>query len=476
MPYFSNRVVKSPAPNTSLKRKKRGFPLIRLAGGCLLVYFIGKQLLKSPATDPVAATNAVQHATELPELSLARPTPSRMPHQPRETAASTHVVKSGDSFFGILSRFNLTGDETSLIIQALKKFEATTLFPGDSIVLKRNCDSSFSSMDFFRGAQDKFAVINQDSIVVGRKETLPVTGYTYLLNGSLETSLSEAMYSQGVGDAITAGIADIFAWDINFFLDPRKGDSFQVLFERPAINGKLCGYGAIRAAKYTLSNQKEFFAFGLRDSAGNMQYFDENGRALQKQFLKAPLRFSRISSKFTYHRKHPVLGIVRPHLGVDYAAPYGTPVHAAADGKILFAGRKGDYGNMVILSHGGVYQTMYGHLQHFGKGIRSGCYVRQGDCIGTVGATGLATGPHLDYRMKKNGSFVNPMTFASPPSQSVPDNRKEEFAAVRARYLALFGKRFNGRSGCFLVDITLPDPDDPQEIVMKKPSRQDRAD
>jgi murein DD-endopeptidase MepM/ murein hydrolase activator NlpD len=466
----------SPEKNTSRKRRKRGFPLIRLLGGCIVLFFVGKQLFRPGVPESSLETGGIQHAAVLPELEipLSKVSTPLQRHLTSEKISSTHVVKSGDSFFGILSGFDLQGDESSLIIQAFKKFDATTLFPGDSIVLRRNSDSTFSSIDFYRGSLNKYAVINRDSVVVARKELLPVTGYTYLLNGSLETSLSEAMYQQGVSDVITAGIADIFAWDINFFIDPRKGDTFQVLFEREVINGKLCGYGAIRAAKYTLSNQKQFFAFGLRDSAGNMHYFDENGKALQKQFLKAPLRFSRVSSKFTYRRKHPILGIARPHLGVDYAAPYGTPVHAAADGKVQFAGRKSDYGNLVILSHGGVYQTYYGHLQNFGRGIRTGRYVRQGDDIGNVGATGLATGPHLDYRMKKNGSFVNPMTFSSPPSQSVPDDQIVEFAAAKQYYRALFEKRFSGRSGCFLVDIALPDPEDPQEIVMKKPSQQNR--
>lgn len=456
-----------PSKKTRHKRRKRGFPLIRLLGGVLFVIFAGKQLFRNTSDVP-SAVNDVQQATVIPEIPLSKLSPPKLLQRNPEIHISEHVVKPGDSFFGILSRFNMDGMESSLVIEAFKHFNATTLFPGDSIVLTRDGDSSFSSIDYFRRSQEKLSVSNRDSILVAQKEILPVTEYTYVVNGHLETSLSEAMYNQGVSDVITAGMADIFAWDINFFIDPRKGDSFQVLFERKMVNGKFCGYGAIYAAKYTLSGRKSFFAFGLRDSSGKMHYFDQDGKALEKQFLKAPLRFSRVSSQFSYRRKHPILGIVRPHLGVDYAAPYGTPVHAAADGKVAFAGKKDGYGNLVILSHGGVYQTYYGHLQHFGSGVRTGRYVRQGDCIGQVGATGLATGPHLDYRMKKNDRFVNPMTFSSPPLQSVPDAQRDAFAAVRQQSMMLFDKRFNGRNGCYLVDITLPDPETPQMVVVKK--------
>ena len=456
-----------PSKKTSLKRRKRGFPLIRLTGGVFFVFFAGKQFFLHHSGSSPEATE-IQQATVIPELPLTNHSPPQLLQHTPEFAVSEHVVKPGDSFFGILSCFNMEGMESSLIIQAFKHFNATTLFPGDSIVLRKDRDSIFSSIDYFRRSQEKLTVFNRESVLVAQKEVLPVTDYTYVVNGRLETSLSEAMFNQGVSDIITAGMADIFAWDINFFIDPREGDSFQVLFERKMVNGKFCGYGAILAAKYTLADRKSFFAFGLRDSSGKMHYYDENGKALEKQFLKAPLRFSRISSRFSYRRKHPILGIVRPHLGVDYAAPYGTPVHAAADGKVAFAGKNGGYGNMVILSHGGVYQTYYGHLQRFGSGIRTGRYVRQGDCIGQVGATGLATGPHLDYRMKKNGRFVNPMTFSSPPLQSIPDEQRNAFASVRQRSMMLFEKRFDGRTGCYLVDITLPDPEAPQTVVLKK--------
>lgn len=455
-----------PAIKNGIKRRKRGFPLIRLMGGMFLFLAVGKFFFGNSSRN----NSAIQQASVVPDFDISKIQTPKLLQQVMESEQKSkeHVVKTGDSFFGILSQFDLKNVETSLIIQAFKHLDAITLFPGDSIILRGNHDGSFSSIDFIRRPFEKYTVFNRDSAIVAQKELLPITDYTFVLKGCLETSLSEAMFNLGVGDIITANIADIFAWDINFFIDPRKGDTFEVLFDRQVINGKFCGYGDVIAAKYTLNNQKSFYAFGLRDNEGRLRYFDQEGKALQKQFLKAPLRFSRVSSGFTYRRKHPILGIVRPHLGVDYAAPYGTPVNAAADGKILFAGNKSDYGKLIILSHGGAYQTFYGHLQGFASKIYTGRYVKQGDVIGKVGATGLATGPHLDYRMKKGDRFVNPMTIASPALQSVSDEQHDEFSALRERCILLFEKRFTAHQGCFLVDIAVPDPDKPQVVVLKK--------
>jgi murein DD-endopeptidase MepM/ murein hydrolase activator NlpD len=448
------------------QRKKRGFPLIRLTGGLILCIIIGKLLLAKRADDPTAS---VQQASVLPSMDISG--------QGRQLLESVlepdlnsivHIVKPGETFSSIFSLYKIANTEAALMLRGFRQLDLPTIFPGDSMLIRRGRDSSFTTLDYFSCLRNKFTVANSDSCLEVQREVLPVMTHTFLLNGRLETSLSESMFSEGVSDVITANMADIFAWDINFFIDPRKGDSFQVLFEKKLVNGRTCGYGDIIAARYTLGTDKTFYAFGLRDSSGRLRYYDANGRAVQKQFLKAPLRYSRVSSGFTYHRKHPVLGIVRPHLGVDYAAPSGTPVNAAADGKVIFAGVKSDYGKLVIVAHGGAYQTYYGHLQQFGPGIRPGKTVLQGDVVGRVGATGLATGPHLDYRMQRTGKFVNPMTISSPSLQNVPGYQEQEFAALREQCGYLFNHRFSERNGCFLVDITLPQPSAPARCKLSK--------
>jgi murein DD-endopeptidase MepM/ murein hydrolase activator NlpD len=316
-----------------------------------------------------------------------------------------------------------------------------------------------------------FTASLKDSVLSSEKRPVEITTYVAIVNGVLETSLSEAMYSHGVSDIITGKFADIFAWDINFFLEPRKGDRFQIVFEQKYSEGKFYGYGEILAARY-YSGTKMYSAYAMRDNYGVMQYFDENGKSTQKQFLKAPLRFSRISSGFTYKRKHPVLGIVRPHLGIDYAAPSGTPVLASADGRVRFAGRKGDYGNLVILSHGGVYETYYGHLRSFGSKMRTGAHVTQGTIIGTVGATGLATGPHLDYRMKHHDKFVNPSSIILPSQTQIADSEKLLFTSEAKTYISLMEQRLGMREGFYVVEIKKEPSEKPvlaEKIIINSP-------
>lgn len=449
------------------KRKRRGFPFIRVVGGGILLYFIlGKLFFERPSQEKAP----IQNAAVIPDIDLRRTQSQKMIPpvlEPKEQSIA-HSVKSGESLYGILALYNIHRNEKANIVRLLKQLDFTTIFPGDSVIIKRRTDTSFSSIEFFNNLQKKYSVHNNDSSLYAKYETLPVTVHRSVLNGSLTTSLSEALYTLGVSDIITAALEEIFAWDINFFIDPRKGDIFQIIFEKKMVNGRCCGYGTVIAAKYHLIGQKTLYAFGMKDSNGRINYFDINGKAVQKQFLKAPLRYSRVSSGFSYRRRHPILGIIRPHLGVDYAAPSGTPVHTAADGKIVFAGNRGDYGNLVIIDHGGAYTTFYGHLQSFSRNSRIGAYVKQGDVIGNVGETGLATGPHLDYRMKRGGSFVNPTKIVSPPLKGISDAQRDEFSALREKCRYIFEKRFNAQDGCFLIDITQEAPVGPKNCFFNK--------
>ncbi len=330
----------------------------------------------------------------------------------------------------------------------------TSIYPGDSVVVHKKSDGQIENFSILSKSLCWYDVNWTDSVITAKKRPVEISTYTCLVNGILETSLSEQMHEYGVSDAITGKFADIFAWDINFFTDPRKGDVFQIVFEQKYAEGKLIGYGDILAARYITKN-KTFYAFGFKDDDGILRYYDENGKAVQKQFLKAPLRYSRISSGFTFHRRHPILGIVRPHLGIDYAAPTGTPVSAAADGKVSFAGHKGGFGNLIILSHGGAYETYYGHLQRIL--VRSGALIEQSQTIGTVGATGLATGPHLDYRMKRGSQFVNPNTISLPSNKSIKISERTDFEKFKAYGMMAFNKRFTEETGLKILEIRSPE-------------------
>lgn len=447
------------------KRDKRGFPLIRILLGVLILII----LLKVFSGNSTEKNRTIQSASLIPDIDLpaSRKREELQKACKNELVTHRHVIQPGNTFYGLFAQSGITMENSRILLRLLKGLDVQTLYPGDSLVVTLTSDSTFHSLHLINSEQVRFTIINRDSVYTAVKESPSISYYRYLINGTLETSLSEAMFSMGVSDVITFGMTDIFAWDINFFIDPRKGDTFQVLFEKKVINGRISGWGTIIAAKYSLSDSNCFHAFGYPDSTGRTFYFDENGNAVRKQFLKAPLRYSRVSSGFSYHRKHPILGIVRPHLGIDYAAPYGTPVHSAANGKIIFKGKKGGYGNLVIVSHGGAYQTFYGHLQSFSRTIRTGSYVAQGDIIGKVGATGLATGPHLDYRMKKGMRFVNPMKIISPPLRHISECERDSFAGQKEMCESIFKGRFSSRQGCFLLDIRTPSPPDSVVTTVK---------
>jgi murein DD-endopeptidase MepM/ murein hydrolase activator NlpD len=372
------------------------------------------------------------------------------------------VVQSGDSFSSLLLSMNVSGKRSEEISRLISTIGVKTIYPGDSVEIKKGVAGNIERFSILSRSY-WYSIYWKDSVIQVEKKPQEVTTYTCIINGIITSSLSEQMYECGVSDVITGKFADIFAWDINFFTDPRKGDTFQIVFEQKYADGKKAGYGDILAARYT-TGKKTFYAFGFRDTSDKViHYYDENGKAVQKEFLKAPLRFSRISSGFTYNRRHPVLGIVRPHLGIDYAAPTGTPVAAAADGKVIFAGWKGGYGNYIELSHGGAYVTTYGHLSRIL--VRNGARVSQSETIGLVGSTGLSTGAHLDYRMRRGSAYVNPNTISLPSRDSIELSRKPAFEMVKVSGLIAMNTRFTDMLGMQVLHINA---DESTDVVVKE--------
>ncbi len=258
--------------------------------------------------------------------------------------------------------------------------------------------------------------ISGDS-VRGMTHTKPVVNKLQIAEGVIETSLWESMLERSINPMLAVELSEIFAWSIDFF-GLQQGDRYKVIYQEAFVDSVSVGIGTIMGAWF-YHNGTEFWGIPFRQN-GRRSFFDENGNSLRKAFLKAPLRFSRISSGFSHSRYHPVLKIRRPHHGVDYAAAAGTPVHAVGDGLVTHvAYQRNGGGNYVKIKHNSVYSTTYMHLSGFGKGIRRGVYVKQGDVIGYVGSTGLSTGPHLDFRFYKNGSAVNPLRVEAPPVEPV---------------------------------------------------------
>lgn len=255
------------------------------------------------------------------------------------------------------------------------------------------------------------------------------------VRGAITSSLFGAVQDAGEQDQLAIDLAEIFAWDVDFNTELQKGDSFRVAVEKMSLDGTFTRYGRVLSAEL-LRGPRVVRAVWFSGEGGT-GYYTPDGNPMRKAFLRSPLKFNRISSGFTHARFHPILKTMRPHLGVDYAAPVGTPVRAAGDGVVTLAGWSGGYGKTVKLRHPNGYETLYGHLSRVN--VKGGQRVEQGTIIGAVGTTGLSTGPHLDYRMILNGSFINPLRLKSPPANPVAAAERAAFDAARDERLALLG-------------------------------------
>jgi murein DD-endopeptidase MepM/ murein hydrolase activator NlpD len=274
-----------------------------------------------------------------------------------------------------------------------------------------------------------------DGISVARIER-PIVSEVVRLEGVVDSSLFGSMDEAGGDPELAVRIAQIYQWDVDFLRDLRKGDTFVVIVDRQTVEGEFYAWGTVFASRF-VNDDRTLDAVVYPDDSGRLGYYDLEGRPLRKQFLRSPLKFSRVTSSFSMNRFHPVLRRRMPHYGVDYGAPVGTPAHVTADGTVTFTGRNGGGGNMVTVRHTNGYETNYLHLSRYGKGIRRGARVSQGQVIGYVGSTGLSTGPHLDYRVTLNGRWINPLTISSPPVKPLSEDRLQRFLAHALAVLSL---------------------------------------
>ncbi|HEY0767019.1 MAG TPA: peptidoglycan DD-metalloendopeptidase family protein, partial [Steroidobacteraceae bacterium] len=263
----------------------------------------------------------------------------------------------------------------------------------------------------------------------------PLETRSRTVRGVIDHSLFEAVAAAGANDQTAVALADIFGWDVDFVLDVRPGDAFVVTYDQIWRDGAYLRDGSIQAAAF-VNQGRTFRAVRYSDPEGGSHYYTPDGRSLHKAFLRAPVEFTRVSSRFNSARLHPILNRIRAHQGVDYAAPTGTPVRAAGDGRVRFAGRKGGYGNVVEIEHSRSTVTVYGHLSRFARDTRAGAHVTQGTVIAYVGMTGLATGPHLHYEYRVNGVFKNPQTTALPGAAPIDARWRADFLDRSAPLLA----------------------------------------
>lgn len=320
------------------------------------------------------------------------------------------VLRKGEGFEDALKKAGLSQSQVKEIVEAvrgvqdLRRLREGTRF----LVSLDDQNGKVTQVEAELDSQCMLLVERSGEKLQARKEMKPLEVRQRVVSGTIQGSLFGAMEKAGMPASVTLALAQIFDYDIDFHVDLRSGDRFDLLLEEKWAGDRRVGYGRILAARF-VNKGRTYWAFYFNGKATQEGYFDSQGKSLRKAFLRSPLKYTRITSGFTQARFHPILEIYRPHLGVDYAAPTGTPVRAVADGRVVSAGWDGGFGNSVKIQHGQNYVSMYGHLSRFGSGIRSGTNVRQGQVIGFVGSTGLATGPHLDFRLMKGGQFINPL-------------------------------------------------------------------
>lgn len=343
-------------------------------------------------------------------------------------------IKKGEFFGSIMGSYGIDPNQVQRILKASEKvFDAKKIRLGNQYEILREKDSS-GTPAFFVYKLDNLscAVVSlKDSLYarIYEKEVVPV-----LKSGkvTVSTSLWNDVQKAGIPAIMALKLSDVYDCTIDFF-GLQKGDSFEVMYEELTHNGEYMGLGNIYYAEFFHAG-KPYYAVRFNAGENSSLFWNEKGESLKKAFLKAPLNFTRISSRFTYARKHPVLKIVRPHTGIDYAAPSGTPVVALGDGVVTFKGWSGGGGNTIKIKHPGNYVTSYMHLKGYAKGISKGSRVSQGQLIGYVGSTGLSTGPHLDFRVYKNGTPIDPLKMESPSVEPVAKELMPHFEAQMQAY------------------------------------------
>lgn len=365
---------------------------------------------------------------------------AQIPPQPpvEKEVTSDLVVSSGSSLDELLRGFDLPGNDVGAIIQAAKPvFNLRRLREGNRITMTRSPNGEVESMLYEVDRDHELSISREiDGTYKAELNELPSTTKVEAITGTLHSSLFESISDIGEQPELAVRLAEIFAYDLDFYTDPRPGDTFRVLLERREYqNGQPSGYGRILMAEYN-NGGHAYRAVLFHDPSGEPAYYSDTGQSLQKAFLRSPLKFAaRISSHFSRARFHPILKIYRPHLGTDYAAPMGTPVQAVANGRVMASAFQRGGGNYVEIRHNDGYVSYYMHLSR--RLVRPGQKVRQGQRIGLVGMTGLATGPHLDFRLRRKGQFVNFERMHLPPAFPVAKKDMPEFKEMRDKWMRL---------------------------------------
>ncbi|WP_372876909.1 peptidoglycan DD-metalloendopeptidase family protein [Pseudomonas sp.] len=352
--------------------------------------------------------------------------------------ASHRIVRvaNGDTLSTIFADVGLSAGSLHEVLSSSKEAKQfSRLKVGQTLAFRLSADGQLESLSSELSDLESINLSKDDNGFTFKRDTVKPDVRTTYAHGVINSSLFLSAKRAGLSHGLTMDLANIFGYDIDFAMDIRDGDEFELVYEEKVVNDKRVGTGSILSARFT-NRGKTYTAVRYTDKRGNTSYYSADGTSMRKAFLRTPVDFARISSRFSNGRRHPILNKIRAHKGVDYAAARGTPIKAAGDGKISLAGRKGGYGNTVVLQHGSRYRTLYAHMQGFAKGIRTGGNVKQGQIIGYIGTTGLSTGPHLHYEFQVNGTHVDPLSQKLPMADPIARNEKQRFMQLSTPLMA----------------------------------------
>ena len=408
----------------------------------IVAFFCIILTIVTPTKRPQAPSDIATPASAIasPVTIASEGTAVATPAAPRRTELHGELLP-GDSLTPSLARLPL--DESirrQIIANLAEHLDFRRLRPGNRYTLVLDAHKQLLRCTYESSPLDVVALTRTDDGFHAEKLPVSLEVRTVRLSGTITTSLFAAFADSHIDSSLVYAFADIFASRLDFNTESRAGDSFGLVFEKYYKNGKFIGYGHLLMARYQRRDGGALEGFWYETKNENGSFYDRDGNDLSSAFIRSPVPVGRVTSKFTFHRVHPILGVVRPHLGVDLAAPVGTPIMAAGDGKVTFIGSKGGFGKQIILAHANGYRTYYGHLSRFTKGLRVGSHINQKEVIGYVGATGMATGPHLDYRLSQEGTFMNPFDLKFRPKSRIT---KKEMVAFKAETSSLVAELKN---------------------------------
>jgi len=411
-------------------------PVAAAASAALILWHAARD---KPAAELAAPAPLIYPSAKDTPVAAVRPTgDDTAPASQQAGVASTIevIVARNDTMDAIFRRMALDKSDLAAIrnLPGIRQ-SVDFLKPGDAIKVTHNQAGEIKQLSRQVSETQTLEVVREDSGFAAKMIENPVQTRVRTASATIDTSLFQAAESSDISDIVALKLANVFAYDIDFVLDIRAGDRFTIAYEQIYQDGKYLRDGEVLAAEF-VNDGRTYRAVRFSPDGGSSGYYTPDGKPLRKAFLRAPVDFTRVSSVFATNRMHPILNRIRGHMGTDYAAPTGTPVHAAGEGRVSFEGVRGGYGNAIVLLHSGSISTLYGHMSRFAKNVHMGSHVNQGDVIGYVGMTGLATGPHLHYEYLKDGVHLNPQTVPLPGAEPLRAEDLAKFMSTAAPLLS----------------------------------------